>query len=139
MNDCIDMGGTASLFTMNATHGLGACTGAIDGTAYGAPMGEMKELEPGVYELMLYHWFLHKDGSAIYTQDREILRFDAATNTFGMEVEYTVMESSGRFEGYRGTFRGRGSFGARSIDGLSEEHSVGAIRFEGKLCREQRP
>jgi hypothetical protein len=136
MKDCIDMGGTATLFTMNESHGMGALTGAMDGAAYGAPRGEMKDLGNGEFELLMYHWFLHKDGSTIHTNDREILRMDPKTDTFLMEVEYTVVESSGRFEGYRGTFRGRGWFRADSKDGTPTGHSIGSVRFEGKICRE---
>ena len=136
MKDSINMGGVATLFTMNETSGIGALTGAITGSAFGAPNGPPKDLGNGEFELSLYHWFLDVDGSTINTHDREILRFDEKSGTYLMEVWYTVVSSTGRFEGYRGTFKSRGWLKADNVDGSVAGQSVGSVRFEGQLVRE---
>lgn len=136
MNDVIDMGGMANLLTITETQGIGAITGAINGAAIGGPLGEIKDLGNGVLELSLYHWFLDRDGSSLYTHDREILRYDEGSDAYLMEVWYTVAEATGRFEGYRGTFRSRGWLKSDIVDGVVKSRSRGMVRFEGQLVRE---
>jgi hypothetical protein len=136
MKDSIDMGGTATLLTVSETQGMGALTGAINGAAIGGPKGAMKDLGDGTFELSLYHWFLDRDGSTLYTEDKEILRRDPKSEVYLMEVAYTVIKATGRFEGYRGTFYSRGWLKANIGDGNVSGQSVGAVRFEGQLSRQ---
>jgi hypothetical protein len=136
MKDCIDMGGTATLLTVSEKQGMGALTGAINGAAIGGPKGEMKDIGNGSFELSLYHWFLDRDGSTIYTEDKEILRLDSTPDVYLMEVAYTVVKSTGRFEGYRGTFHSRGWLKANISGSTVSGQAVGVVRFEGQLCRQ---
>ncbi len=55
-----------------------------------------------------------------------------------LEVEYTVVEGTGRFAGYGGTFRSRGRVKPIEGESASGKRSVGVVRFEGKICRKQR-
>jgi hypothetical protein len=52
-----------------------------------------------------------------------------------LEVEYTVVEATGRFAGHRGTFRSRGWIKPVDGEGAAGGRSVGVVRFEGKICR----
>lgn len=133
--DWIDMGGTANLLTMSETNGIGALTGAIDGAAYGAPTSEMKPIGDDRYEFTGLHYFLDKDGSMLYTQDYSIIEVKPDREANYFQVEYTVVEATGRFEGYSGTFRSRGWLRAGGGDSTVNKHAVGVVRFEGRLYR----
>lgn len=134
--DWIDMGGTANLLTMSETNGIGAVTGTIDGAAYGQPTGEMVDIGNGCVTFPGIHYFLDKDGSMLYTHDKSIMQMDPKGEAHSFQVEYTVVESTGRFAGYRGTFRSRGWLRVGSSDGAVSKHAVGVVRFEGRLYRE---
>lgn len=136
MADCINMGGMATLLTVREDQGFGALTGAINGASIGGPRGEMKDLGDGVFELSLYHWFLDQDGSTIYTHDRETIRLDEKSGNYIMDVWYTVVEATGRFEGYSGTFQSHGWLKSATQDGNVAGQSHGMVRFFGKICRE---
>jgi hypothetical protein len=134
MTDCINMGGTANLFTVGEKSGIGAVTGAIDGASYGETTGAVKDLGNGDYESPGVHYFLDKDGSVIYTTGKTVMHMTPGAQFIYFNATYTVVTASGRFEGYGGTFTShgwvRGGFG----DGVSER-AVGVARFEGQLHR----
>lgn len=136
MKNTIQMGGTANLFTMSETHGIGALTGTIDGAAYGAPTSELKDLGDGIVEFTGYHYFLDKDGSTLYTHDKSIMYMNPNGGANSFEVAYTVVEATGRFAGYGGTFRSRGWLKAGDADSPVGQHTVGVVRFEGEICRQ---
>lgn len=129
--DCISMGGTANLFTMGSTHGIGALTGTIDGAAYGAPVGEAEDLGDNKIAYKGIHYFLDKDGSHIYTEDDATMQNNPETGLSTFQTTYKVVASSGRFAGMKGSWDSRGW-----IKGLGQaEHAIGVVRFEGKICR----
>lgn len=135
MRDCINMGGTANLFTITEKSGIGALTGVVEGAAYGEPTSEPEDAGDGSFTFTMFHQFLDKDGSRLRTRDKLTVRPDPSTGVSAMEVEYTVVEAAGRFDGYGGTFRSRGW--TRSIEDGDDTgaHDVGAVRFEGRICR----
>jgi hypothetical protein len=135
MNGCISMGGTANLFTITEKSGIGALTGAIDGAAYGEPTSDFKDLGNGSFAYTMMHYFLDKDGSMLHTHDKAIMRQDPRGEGGTLEVEYTVVEATGRFAGYSGTFRSRGWVKPTEGENPSSKRSVGVVRFEGKICR----
>jgi hypothetical protein len=135
MNACISMGGTANLFTITEKSGIGDLTGTIDGAAYGEPTSDFRELGNGNCAYTMMYYFLDKDGSMLQTHDTAVMRQDPKGEGGTLEVEYTVVEGTGRFAGYDGTFRSRGW--VKPIDGesTSGKRSVGVVRLEGKICR----
>ena len=135
VNDCISMGGTANLFTITEKSGIGVLTGTIDGAAYGEPTSDLKDLGNGDFEFTMMHYFLDKDGSRLHTHDKAVMHPDPKGEGSTLEVEYTVVQASGRFAGYGGTFRSRGW--VKAIDGESApgQHSVGVVHFEGVIRR----
>ena len=105
---CISMGGTANLFTMTERSGIGAMTGTIDGAAYGENTSDLNSVGNGRFEYTMCHVFLDKCGSKLRTQDRAVLQTSTEDGVSTLEVEYTVVEATGRFAGYGGAFRSRG-------------------------------
>ena len=108
VNDYISMGGSANLFTITEKSGTGVLTGTLDGAAYGEPTGDLKDLRNGDCEFTMMHYFLDKDGSRLHTHDKAAIHPDPKGEGSTLEVEYTVVEATGRFEGHGGTFRSRG-------------------------------
>ncbi|UGU29400.1 hypothetical protein LT350_22845 [Mycolicibacterium smegmatis] len=135
-NACISMGGTANLFTLTEKSGMGAMTGTIDGAAYGERTSDLHSDGSGRFEYTMYHVFLDKDGSRLRTHDHMVLHAPAEDRVSILEGEYTVVEATGRFAGYRGTFRSRGWVSAPEGEGAVGQHAVGVVRFTGEICRE---
>jgi len=131
--ECTNMGGTANLFTLTEKSGIGAVTGVVDGAAYGEPTSEPEDIGDGSFTFAMFHHFLDKDGSRLHTHDRVTVRVDPKTEVSAMEVEYTVVDGTGRFVGYGGTFRSRGW--TKPADDGDGAHTVGVVRFEGQICR----
>ncbi|NUQ98413.1 MAG: hypothetical protein HOY79_18290 [Streptomyces sp.] len=133
---CMAMGGTANLLTLTERSGIGAMTGTIDGVAYGEPTSELNSVGDGRFEYTMFHVFLDKDGSRLRTLDQAVLQTSEQEPVAALAVEYTVVEATGRFEGYGGTFRSRGWVSMpQGQDGV-DERAVGVVRFEGRLCRQ---
>ncbi|WP_116201544.1 hypothetical protein [Amycolatopsis circi] len=131
----ISMEGAATLLTVTKTTGIGAMTGAVNGAAYGESTSEQTELADGRLTYTMFHQFLDHDGSRLHTIDRAVLGPGADGESSTLEVEYTVVEATGRFEGCSGTFRSRGWLKTPPDDGASAQQSVGAVRFEGEIRR----
>jgi hypothetical protein len=106
--EVISMGGTANLFTITEKSGIGVLTGTIEGAAYGEPTSDLKDLGNGGFEFTMMHYFLDKDGSRLHTHDKAVTYPDPKGEGSLLEVEYTVIEATGRFAGHHGTFRSRG-------------------------------
>lgn len=135
--DTLFVGGTVSTFGWGENGGIGAMTGTIDGVGYAKATGEFKELEGGVIQTGVTHYFLDKDGSVIHTTDKCTIRPDPNGDPHlrFMENVYTVVWGTGRFAGYKGSFSSRGWMRS-GIDGLPEDHSAGGLRYEGVLYRD---
>lgn len=131
----ISMGGTASLLTLTEKSGIGAVTGTIDGAAYGEPTSDLKQVGDGRVEYTMLHVFLDKDGSMLRTRDNAVLHTPTGDGRSTLEVEYTVVEATGRFAGYGGTFRSRGWVSMPEGERAFDQHAVGVVRFEGEIRR----
>lgn len=129
--DCVDMGGTANLFSMNGEHGIGAMTGTIDGAAYGKATAH-KDIGNNRIEISGFHYFLDKDGSHFYTHDKAVMQMNLKTGVSIFQTTYNVMNTSGRFAGMEGSFNSSGWIKDYGKDG----HARGVVRFEGRLCRD---
>lgn len=132
----MSIGGTANLFTLTEKSGIGALTGTIDGAAYGEVTSDLNSLGDGRYEYTMYHVFLDIDGSRLRTEDRAVLHSPSEDGTSVLEAEYTVVEATGRFAGYRGSFRSRGWVSTSAGDDALGQRAVGVARFDGEICRE---
>jgi hypothetical protein len=57
----------------------------------------------------MFHHFLDRDGSSLHSHDKAVMQPDPrGGGSMLLEVEYTVVEATGRFAGHVGTFRSRG-------------------------------
>lgn len=132
---CITMGGTANLITLTEKSGIGAMTGTVDGAAYGERTSDLHGDGNGGYEYTMYHVFFDKDGSRLHTQDQVVLHAPGEGGVSTLEGEYTVVEATGRFAGYRGTFRSRGWVSTPQGEDAVGQGAVGVVRFTGEICR----
>ncbi len=125
--DCAFMGGTANVHYISQTEGIAAMTGAFSGGAYATVTSAPEEVGGGRTEFDMRHYFIHEYGSTIFTEDRSFLQRAESGEITAGGTDYTVVSATGRFEGMRGTFHSRG--------GWLLERGVGALRFEGEICR----
>ncbi|WP_409180087.1 hypothetical protein F9C11_26610 [Amycolatopsis sp. VS8301801F10] len=131
--DRLSMTGSATLFTLTKTTGIGAVTGTVNGAAYGEQTSEVEELGDGRIAYTMFHQFLDSDGSRLRTHDRAALSAGAPGEPSTLEVEYAVVEATGRFEGCSGTFRSRGWLRIPPGEEGLVQHSVGVVQFAGEL------
>lgn len=126
MTDHMNISGAAALSTIGHNNGMGAVSGFIDGSSYGETTGDPTDLGDGSFEAPGFHLFLDKDGSTIRTNNRTVIRMGEGVMTF--VAHHSVVEASGRFEGYRGDFKASGSMRMNAPGG-------GEAQFEGRLSR----
>lgn len=119
------MGGTANVVYLNDKEGIAAMTGAFEGGAYARVTGERTDMGNGRFEFPMEHFFIHNDGSTIFTQDKSFIQEAKGGEITAGGTDYTVVASTGRFEGMRGTFSSRG--------GWLFDKGVGVLRFEGYI------
>ncbi|MBV9076846.1 MAG: hypothetical protein JO048_05115, partial [Methylobacteriaceae bacterium] len=75
--------------------------------------------------LDLEHYFIRKDGSTIHTRDKSVLSAVEGEARLLAETTYTVVRTTGAFEGMQGQFRSWGS-----IDPTTGQ---GVLRFWGRI------
>lgn len=125
--DCQFMGGTANVVYISDKEGVASMTGGFDGGAYARVTSEPKDVGNGRTEFTMEHFFIHKDGSTIFTSDKSFTQQARSGEITAGGTDYTVVAATGRFEGYRGSFSSRG--------GWLFDKGVGVLRFEGEICR----
>ncbi|MEL6258504.1 MAG: hypothetical protein AAFQ67_05565, partial [Pseudomonadota bacterium] len=81
----------------------------------------------GRTEFEMEHFFIHEDGSTIFTKDKSFVQEAKSGEITAGGTDYTIVASTGRFEGYRGSFSSRG--------GWLFDKGVGVLRFEGEICK----
>lgn len=123
--ECKDMGGTANTRTFTENKFVVAMTGDFDGGVY-AEIVRSEPVSKTELNNELRHYFATKDGSYIYTQDRNVVTQIKDSRYYG-ETTYNVVEAGGDFEGYNGSFKSWGVF--------DFEQGTGVLRFEGKICK----
>lgn len=104
---------------------LGASQGNLAGAIWARANSTPRELAPGRSEFTMVHEFLLHDGSTISTTDVAVMTKVPGGDEASLTVQHTVVNSTGRFVGQRGTFP---SFGIHHL-GTGE----GVQRFSGQL------
>lgn len=94
-----------------------------------------EDVGDGNVTFALFHrcWFLRQGRFTLRTCDTVTVRADPRTGVVVMAVEYPVVDGTGRFAGYGGTFRSQGW--AKAVEDGNGPHTVGVARFEGQICR----
>lgn len=126
MSDTVYLGGTANVVYISASEGVAAMTGGFKGGAYARVTSERRDAGGGRTEFDMEHFFIHEDGSTIFTKDKSFVQETRGEITAG-GTDYTVVQATGRFAGMRGTFHSRG--------GWLFDKGVGVLRFEGHIGR----
>ena len=121
------MGGTANVVYINDKEGIAAMTGSFQGGAYARVTSERVDVGNGRVEFAMEHFFIHEDGSTIFTKDKSFVQQAVSGEITAGGTDYTVVAATGRFEGMRGTFHSRG--------GWLFDKGVGVLRFEGHINR----
>ncbi len=122
---CLDVGGLALAEALDETSLVAAIAG--DFTSASARIVGEHETTTGLV-LDMQHHFLSDRNGLLKTQDKAVLtRVSGKESTYMLEIEYNIVNATGVFEGYRGTFRSYGLF----------KHNEGEVvlRYEGEICR----
>lgn len=125
MSRSFTIGGTATFDFVQPINGyVVAMTGDFDGGAFARVVGEPK-IEGDKTRLDLEHYFIRKDGSTIHTRDKSVLTAVEGQSRMLGETTYTVVKTTGAFEGMKGQFH---SWGA-----LDPATGQGVLRFWGAI------
>ena len=127
--NCLSMGGMGNYnYAPDGRSGVAAMAGAFEGGVTFRQIGEFTDVGGGRLEGRFEHHFTTADGSSLRTED---VSWGYAVGDTGYIVgggAYTVVEATGRFAGYRGTFRSWGTF--------APGKGQAVLRYEGRICRE---
>jgi hypothetical protein len=128
MTQTISIGGTSQAISLpEGLGGMGAVSGFIDGGSCAWGFNEPKDVGAGVMELSgSKHMFLDRDGSWILTSDSGTMWPAPDGKGMIVEMDYTVIDSGGRFEDFRGTWTARG---------LMDAAGSGPFRHKGQLSK----
>ena len=124
-NVCLDVGGLALAEAMDETSLFATIAG--DFSSASARIVAERETSTGLV-LDMQHYFLSDRNGLLKTEDEAVLtRVSGKESVYMLEIEYSIVDATGVFEGYRGTFRSYGLF----------KHSEGEVvlRYEGEICR----
>lgn len=126
--ECLSMGGMGNYnYAEDGRSGVAAMAGAFEGGVSFRQIGDFKDVGGGRLEGQFEHLFTTADGSSLRTRD---VSWGYAVGDTGYIVgggAYTVVDATGRFEGFRGTFQSWGTF--------APSKGQAVLRYEGQICR----
>jgi len=123
---CIALGGTALANAVSETELVGALTGSFAGGARAAIIAQ-RETAMGL-SMDMEHYFLNDKGGLLNTKDvAKLTAIPGKDKIYMLEIDYDVEKASGRFEGYKGSFRSKGliDLGAGTV----------VLRYSGEICK----
>lgn len=125
---CIDMGGMGNYnYDADGRSGVAAMAGSFQGGVYFKQISDFETVDKeGRMEANFSHMFVTDDGSTIRTKDRSWGYAVSGTDYIVGGGAYTVVEATGRFEGYEGTFNSWGTFAPKKGQAV--------LRYEGQVC-----
>ncbi len=126
--DCLPMNGYATYnYAPDGKSGVASMSGDFAGGVHFKQTSDFKVDNSGTAHASFEHMFVTKNGSTIRTQDKSwgIVVKDTPYIVGG--GAYTVVDATGTYEGYTGTFKSWGTF-APSL-------KKAVLRYEGELCR----
>ena len=127
--NCYSMNGLGNYnYAKDGRSGVAAMAGDFRGGVYFKQVGDFRDTGNGRAEGEFEHMFVTEDGSTIKTRDKSWGIAVKGTDYIVGGAAYTVVHSTGKFEGYRGTFHSWGTFAP------SKDKAV--LRYEGKVCKE---
>jgi len=125
-NSCITLGGTAQANMVDQTHLIAAMSGEFAGAAK-AEILSQTTTDTGL-SLELEHFFFNDRGGLLRTNDTAVLTaVTGRENVYMIEFTYEIVEASGAYEGYNGSFQSYGLFDL--------EKGQAVIRYNGEICK----
>ncbi|MEH6346145.1 MAG: hypothetical protein V7785_13725 [Bermanella sp.] len=122
---CIDIGGMGLAEAMDETHLVAALSGTMTG-AHALVKGQTKT-DSGLVLDMAHH-FISDTNGVLKTQDTATLtKVPNKPGAYMLEINYSVVDSSGTFAGYRGDFH---SYGLMKLD-----KGQVILRYKGEVCK----
>ena len=125
---CYSMGGLGNYnYAEDGRSGVAAMAGDFRGGVYFKQVKDFRDVGNGRSEGEFEHMFVTEDGSTIKTRDKSWGIAVNGTDYIVGGAAYTVVDATGKFEGYRGTFHSWGTF--------APSKGKAILRYEGKVCR----
>ncbi len=129
---CRSMGGLGNYnYAKDGRSGVAAMAGDIAGGVGFRQVGDFVERDNGILEGRFEHMFVTLDGSTIRTEDKSWAIPVEGTDYLAGGAAYTVVEATGTYEGFTGTFHSWGTF--------SPKKGKAVLRYEGQICRKDAP
>ena len=126
--DCYSMGGFGNYnYAEDGRSGVAAMSGDFSGGVSFRQIGEFKDVGNGRSEGTFEHMFVTEDGSTIRTRDKSWGVAVDGTDYIVGGAAYTVVDATGKYEGFSGTFHSWGTFA------LSKKKAI--LRYEGQICQ----
>ena len=126
--NCYSMGGFGNYnYADDGRSGVAAMSGDFSGGVSFRQIGEFKDVGNGRSEGTFEHMFVTEDGSTIRTKDKSWGVVVEGTDYIVGGADYTVVDATGKFEGYTGTFHSWGTFAP------SKKKAI--LRYEGQICQ----
>lgn len=125
--ECLSMGGFGNYnYAEDGRSGVAAMSGDFSGGVYFRQIGDFKEVGNGKSEGTFEHMFVTEDGSTIRTRDKSWGIAVQGTDYIVGGAAYTVVDATGKYQGYAGTFHSWGTFAP------SKKKAI--LRYEGQIC-----
>lgn len=125
---CMPMNGMGNYnYTEDGRSGVAAMAGDFQGGVHFQQTSDFETVDDaGRLEANFSHMFVTEDGSTLITEDVSWGYAVPGTDYIVGGAAYTVVEATGRFEGYEGTFNSWGTF--------APTKDMAILRYEGELC-----
>lgn len=129
---CRSMGGIGTYnYADDGRSGVAAMVGDLSGGVHFRQIGDFVSRADGMLEGRFEHMFVTPDGSTIRTEDVSwALPVEGSDYLVG-GAAYSVVEATGAYEGFTGTFRSWGTF--------APHKGQAVLRYEGRICRSATP
>lgn len=124
---CFPMGGVGNYNYADDVSGVAAMNGDFGGGVYFKQVKDFRDVGNGRVEAEFEHMFVTVDGSTIKTRDVSWGIPVKGTDYIVGGAAYTVVEATGKFKGYSGTFNSWGTF--------VPSKGKAVLRYEGKVCK----
>lgn len=129
---CRSMGGLGNYnYAEDGRSGVAAMAGDLAGGVHFRQVGEFVTSTSGTLEGRFEHMFVTEDGSTIRTEDKSWAIPVEGSDYLVGGAAYTVVEATGAYEGFSGTFHSWGTFAPHKGQAI--------LRYEGKICRQDAP
>ena len=114
-------------YAADGKSGVAALAGNLRGGVHFRQIGEFRDVGDGRLEGEFEHMFVTEDGSTLLTRDKSWGIAVPGTDYIVGGADYTVVEGTGEFQDFEGTFKSWGTFAPKEGKAI--------LRYEGELRR----